>query len=272
MSLCFLILSLTQDIYSDVYSRILNFIQISNWTYSNIKSTCSTFFCLDRCSIECSIWCSRWQISWDSLDEYWLRSCFLRKSAFAFHNTSYMLIIISFIHSRRQNQSSKGRPLRYGSGPDPLLRTLQPAKLETYQSFKSNTTMRKEQIAYKTKLSISCWKILYQISFLLTEYRWICFLANAWWLLLAIKISFDGFNLKTSTVRTGPVGMGRTRPVGMGRTRPVGMGQNLLGRQIFARIFRVGHVRSFLSVSILDVFIFKSELKVEKRHRHFVSL
>ena len=160
----------------------------------------STFFCLDRYSIQCSIWCSSWQVSWDSLDEYWLRSCFLRKSAFAFHNTSYMLIMISFIHSRRQNQSSKGRPLRYGSGPDPLLRTLQPAKLETYQSFKSNTTMRKEQIAYKTKLSISCWKILYQISFLLTEYRWICFLANAWWLLLAIKISFDGFNLKTSTV------------------------------------------------------------------------
>ena len=133
MSLCFLILSLTQDIYSDVYSRILNFIQISNWTYSNIKSTCSTFFCLDRCCIECSIWCSRWQISWDSLDEYWLRSCFLRKSAFAFHNTSYMLIIISFKHSRRQNQGTEERPFRSNlrrsfSSLETLLSTLNSAR------------------------------------------------------------------------------------------------------------------------------------------------
>lgn len=162
MSLCFLILSLTQDIYSDVYSRILNFIQISNWIYSNIKSTCSTLFCLDRCCIECSIWCSSWQLSWYSLDEYGLRSCVPRKSSFAFHYTIYMLIVISFSHSRRQNQSSEGRTFRTAldrsaSSLGPLLRALNPVKLETYQSFKSNTTMRKEQIAYKTKLSISCW-------------------------------------------------------------------------------------------------------------------
>ena len=154
MSLCFLILSLTQDIYSDVYSRILNFIQNSNWTYSNIKSTCSTFFCLDRCSIECSIWCSSWQVSCDSLDEYWLRSCVPRKSSFAFHNTIFMLIVISFSHSRRQNQSSEGRTFRTASSLEPLLRTLNPVNLESYQSFKSKCIIQQwEKNRLHTKLN-----------------------------------------------------------------------------------------------------------------------
>ena len=106
MSLCFLILSLTQDIYSDVYSRILNFIQISNWTHCNTKFRCTVchsicqavqslaLFCLERCCIKCSIWCSSWLVGLDSLNDYWLRSCFPTKSPFEFHNAIYMRINI----------------------------------------------------------------------------------------------------------------------------------------------------------------------------------
>ena len=191
MSLCFLILSLTQDIYSDVYSRILNFIQISNWTHCNTKFRCTVshticqavqslaLFCLERCSIKCSIWCSSWLVSWDSLNDYWLRSCFLTKSSFAFHNAIYIWIVI-----KHSNQVLG-------------LVTLKPVWPNIYLSFKSNIIIREEQIAYKTKLSISCWKILNRISFILTKYRWICFLAYAWRLCLTIKFSLKGLNLKT---------------------------------------------------------------------------
>ena len=134
-------------------------------------------FCLERWSIKCSIWCS-WLVSWDSLDEYWLRSCFLTKSSFAFHNAIYMWIIIV-----------QSGILGHG--------TLKPAWPNTYISFKSNIIITKEQIAYKTKLSISCWKILNRISFILTKYRWICFLAYAWRLCFTIKFSLKGLNLKT---------------------------------------------------------------------------
>ena len=37
MSLCFLILSLTQDIYSDVYSRILSRFQIEHTALLNVR-------------------------------------------------------------------------------------------------------------------------------------------------------------------------------------------------------------------------------------------
>ena len=126
MSLCFLILSLTQDIYSDVYSRILNFIQISNWTHCNTKFRCTVchticqavqslaLFCLERCSVKCSIWCSSWDVRLNSLDKYWRRSCFLIKSSFAFHNAFYMRIIILYfnqIFSALEHLSQQNRIL-----------------------------------------------------------------------------------------------------------------------------------------------------------------
>ena len=159
MSLCFLILSLTQDIYSDVYSRILNFIQISNWTYCNIKCTCICMLCkwhtskssssilalfrLNWCSIQCSGWCSSWQVSLDSLDEYWRRSCFLIESSFAFHNAMNMCGCFF-----------TGQSLSLIVTPSLSKPFLSNSKSDTYQSFKSNIKMKKEQIAYKTEQSI----------------------------------------------------------------------------------------------------------------------
>ena len=120
-----------------VYARYVNDIPV------NQAVQFLALFRLNWCSIQCSGWCSSWQVSLDSLDEYWRRSCFLIESSFEFHNAINMCGCFF-----------TGQSLSLIVTPSLFKPLLSNSKSDTYQSFKSNIKIKKEQIAYKTEQSI----------------------------------------------------------------------------------------------------------------------